>query len=107
MDSSIDLRTYILKSFEDGLNDYRINIQTKGEAYVIAFEHNPVDRTPNLAEFLQGVVVPTGWWVAHSDGLSGDFILVKCVDRADALALRKRLYIRYYRRIDWVHVIKI
>ena len=70
-------------------------------------DFDQADRTISNKEYLMNIELQLGsWWVIHYDGHSGTFSLLSCVDKADALALRKRLYIKYFRHQDWVKVIK-
>lgn len=103
-------KAYILQSFEEHLDDYYINVETKGEECVLTFacDFDQADKNISNFEYLQSITIQAGsWWVCHYSGETEDWLLIRSKDKADAVSQYKRLYQRYFKAQTWIHAIKI
>lgn len=107
MDPSIDHKTYVLQSFEDELNYYTVSAETNGDGFVLSFDYSPDEPTPNLAECLQSLEVPSGYYLCYHDGHTNEWLLLHHRSKEEAKATYKHLYMKYFKSQIYMTIVKI
>lgn len=100
-------KAYILQSFEESLDDYTVFVETNGDGFVLTFEYNPDKPTPNLADYLQNIKVPSGFLLCHYNGHDGCWLMLHHKSKEEATATYKRIYMDYFRHQIFMCIIKV